>query len=192
MLFTPLFLFLQCFCFVAADTLKSREPQGSVRVWSAMSTDLVDHVYSTNESEVKYLCQYYGFSIEGKKGTTTGYIHTSKQPHTIPLFRLYAIGLTDHFLTNSTEERDYVIKRLGYHLEGILGYVYTSSGPGLVPLYRLHNAPAHDHYYTTSDYEMEDAARNGWAKEGVVGYLNALEEDAPVMTVPTMTPQEPL
>ncbi|GLB39180.1 hypothetical protein LshimejAT787_0603420 [Lyophyllum shimeji] len=148
-----------------------------------MQTDLVDHVYSTNETEVRYLIDFYGFSIEGKKGTATGYIHTSQQPDTVPLFRLYAIGISDHFLTTSVTERDHAIKRLGYHLESTLGYVRTEPGPGLVPFYRLHNAPAHDHYYTTSEHEHEDAARNGWAKEGVVGYLYALEDDAPVLTV---------
>jgi len=173
--------------FVFANSFQPRAPSGVARIWSAMNTDLVDHVYSTNETEVKYLIDFYGFSIEGKKGTATGYIHTEQQPDTIPIFRLYAIGLTDHFYTTSMEERDHAIKRLGYHLEGTLGYVHNSGGPGLVPFYRLHNAPAGDHYYTSSEQEQEDASRNGWAKEGVVGYLYALEDDAPVLTIASNT-----
>ncbi|KAF8067862.1 hypothetical protein FPV67DRAFT_1449463 [Lyophyllum atratum] len=169
---------------VMADSIQPRAPPGVARIWSVMNTDLVDHVYSTNEAEVRYLIDFYGFSIEGKKGTTTGYLHTEQQPDTVPLFRLYAIGLTDHFYTTSMEERDNAIKRLGYHLEGTLGYVRTSDGPGLVPLYRLFNAPAADHYYTSSEQEREDASRNGWAEEGVVGYVYALEDDAPVLNLP--------
>ncbi|KAF5383096.1 hypothetical protein D9615_004977 [Tricholomella constricta] len=165
------------------DSTESRAPPGTTRIWSAMNTDRIDHFYSTNDTEVKFLIDFYGFSLEGPKGTTTGYIYTEEQADTVPLFRLYSIGLIDHFYTTSALERDHSVKRLGYHVEGTLGYVYTSSGPGLVPLYRLHNAPAHDHYYTTSEQEREDASRNGWTQEEVVGYIYPLEEDAPVLEI---------
>ncbi|KAG6853240.1 hypothetical protein C0991_005827 [Blastosporella zonata] len=171
--------------------LQPRDPVGTTRIWSAMQTDLVDHVYSTNSSEIIYLIQFYGFKIEGPKGTTTGYIHTSSSPSgdTVPLYRLYSIGLTDHFLTASEDEKDLAIKRRGYHLEGVLGYVYTTAGAGRVPLYQLHNEPIHDHYYTSSEGEREDASRNGWAEEGVVAYLLPLEDDAPGLVVPSDVPK---
>ncbi|KAG5641992.1 hypothetical protein DXG03_003821 [Asterophora parasitica] len=158
-------------------SLQSKAPLGTTRIWAAMNTDLVDHVYSTNETETKYLIDFYGFSLEGKKGTATGYLYTSEQPYTVPIFRLYSIGLTDHFYTTSALERDHAVKRLGYHIEGTLGYVPTSRAPGLVPFYRLHNSGAHDHYYTTSEQEREDASRNGWAEEEVLGYIFPLEDD---------------
>jgi len=153
------------------DIPETPAPPGTAQLWSAMNTDLVDHVYSTNKSEIQYLIDFYGFSVEGPKGTTTGLIHCHPQPDTVPLFRLYAIVLTDHLYTASVQERNLAIKRLGYHLEEIVGYVHPSPGPGRVPLYRLYNAPAHDHYYTSSEHEREDAARNGWAEEGVVGFI---------------------
>ena len=149
--------------------LQARDPlPGTLQLWSAMNADLVDHVYSTNSSEVDFLKQFYGFSDEG---TVTGYLFAEEQPGTVPLFRLYGIGLTDHLYTTSVEERDNAVKRLGYTLVETVGYVYPSSGAGRVPLYRLHNKGAHDHYYTTSTYQREDAARNGWTNEGIAGYI---------------------
>ncbi|KAG5341406.1 hypothetical protein C0989_010772 [Termitomyces sp. Mn162] len=161
------------------------------RIWSAMQTDLVDHVYSTNASEIVYLCHFYGFSIEGPKGTTTGYAYTSPLPSgdTVPVYRLYSIGLTDHFLTTSEEAKIDAMKRWGYHLEGVLGYVYETGGAGRVPLYQLHNKPIHDHYYTTSEREREDASKNGWTEEDIIGYLLQLEDDAPKLVVPSELPK---
>lgn len=129
---------------------------------------MVDHVYSTNSSEINFLKRFYGFSDEG---TVTGHLYVDQQPETIPLFRLYGIGRTDHLYTTSIGERDHAVKRLGYTVVEIVGYVYGSEGPGRVPLYRLHNMGAHDHYYTTSAYQRDDAARNGWVVEGVAGYM---------------------
>ncbi|KAG6833048.1 hypothetical protein H0H87_012059 [Tephrocybe sp. NHM501043] len=156
-----------------------------------MQTDLVDHVYSTNASEITYLIHFYGYEIEGPKGTTTGYVYTnpSSAGDTVPLYRLYSIGLTDHYLTASDDEKDYAIKRSGYHLEGIVGYVYPTAGSGRVPLYQLHNRPIHDHYYTTSEEEREDASRNGWTEEGVVGYLLPQSADAPKLAFSSAIPK---
>ncbi|KAG5654553.1 hypothetical protein H0H81_000078 [Sphagnurus paluster] len=160
---------------------QTRAPAGTTRIWAAMSTDLVDHVYSTNATELQYLIDFYGFSIEGPKGTGTGYIYTTQQPNTVPVYRLYGIGRTDHFLTTSVQERDLAVKRWGYHVEGILGYIQETPSTGLVPFHRLYNAPIHDHYYTTTEKEREDASRNGWTEEGVLGYIFPLEDDAPAL-----------
>lgn len=154
---------------VIHNSLQARDPlPGTLQLWSAMNTDLVDHVYSTNSSEIDFLKQFYGFSDEG---TVTGYLFAEKQPDTVPLFRLYGIGLTNHFYTTSVEERDHAVKRLGYTLVETVGYVYPSGGAGRVPLYRLHNKGVHDHYYTTSTHQRDDAARNGWTNEGIAGYM---------------------
>jgi hypothetical protein len=151
------------------NTFQPRDPEpGTLQLWSAFNRDLVDHVYSTNSSEIDLLKNFYGFSDEG---TLTGYLYTEQQPDTIPLFRLYGIGLSDHLYTTSTEVRDHAVKRLGYTVVETVGYVYQSGGPGRVPLYQLHNIGAHDHYYTTSTHQRDDAARNGWVDEGAVGYV---------------------
>lgn len=151
------------------DALQPRDPvSGTLQLWSAFNSDLVDHVYSTNSTEIDYLKDFYGFSDEG---TLTGYLHAEPQPSTVPLFRLYAIGLSDHLYTTSTEVRDHAVKRLGYTVVETVGYLYQSGGPGRVPLYQLHNRGAHDHFYTTSADQRDDAARNGWVDEGAVGYV---------------------
>jgi len=117
---------------------------------------------------VEFLVDYYGFRPEE---ISTGYIHTSRQPKTIPFFRLYSVKLDNHLYTTSTKERDLAIKRQGYTLEGTLGYIYTSEGPGRLPLHRLHHPGRNDHYYTTSSEEREEASRNGWGDQGVAGYV---------------------
>jgi hypothetical protein len=131
----------------------------------------MDHLYSTNKTEVEHLMDYYAFEREGPKGTSTGYIYTTRQPNTVPLYRLFSLGLGDHLYTTSLKEREGSIKRYGYTFEGIMGYILTTEGPGRVPLYRLHNPGQHDHYYTTSPDEREEASRHGWGDEGIVGYL---------------------
>jgi hypothetical protein len=143
-------------------------PQGTLQLWSAFNTDLVDHVYSTNSTEIDFFKGFYGFSDEG---TVTGHIFAEQQPDTVPLFRLYGIGNTDHLYTTDIEERDHAIKRLGYTLVETVGYVYPSDGIGRVPLYRLHNKGVHDHYYTTSAPQRDDAAKNGWTDEGIACYM---------------------
>lgn len=115
---------------------------------------------------------YYGFSLQGPQGASTGYIYTTRQPNTVPFYRLYSIRLGNHFYTTSTQERDLAIKRQGYTLGGTMGYIHTSEGSGRVPLYRLHDAGRHDHYYTTSSQEREDASRSGWTDQGIVGYIS--------------------
>lgn len=156
-------------CAALLHSIIARDPlPGTLRLWSAMNTDLVDHVYSTNSSEIDFLKRFYGFSDER---TTTGYLFAEQQPGTLPLFRLYGIGLTDHLYTTSLEERDHAVKRLGYTVVETVGYVYPSGGSGRVSLYRLHNMGMHDHYYTTSTHQRDDAARNGWTDEGVACYI---------------------
>jgi Repeat of unknown function (DUF5648) len=145
--------------------------QDAIPLLSRFNTDLVDHVYTTNSTEIDLLTKFYGFTDEE---TVTGAILELQQPGSVPLFRLYSIGHSDHMYTTSVEERDHAVKRLGYTFVETMGYVYPSSGTGLVPLYQLHNKGAHDHYYTTSAYQRDDAARNGWTNEGIACYVSVL------------------
>lgn len=130
---------------------------------------MVDHFYTTNSSEIQQLLDYYGFTTEEK--TSTGHIFLTEQPETVPLFRLYSLGAADHMYTTSKSVLDHVVKRLGYTVEGILGFVYTEDGPDRAPFFSLHNPDINDHYYTTSADQRDDAAKNGWAIQGGVGYL---------------------
>ena len=52
-----------------------------------------------------------------------GYIATSQQPGTQPLYRLYNPASGQHFYTISDTERQQVIQS-GYKDEGVLGYVW--------------------------------------------------------------------
>lgn len=52
-----------------------------------------------------------------------GYIATSQQPGTQPLYRLYNASAGQHFYTTSESERQSLIQR-GFKDEGVLGYVW--------------------------------------------------------------------
>jgi len=108
-----------------------------------------------------------GYQAEG----TTGYIFPNQQPATVPLFRLYSAGGTDHFYTTNAQERDNAVANLGYTSEGTAGYVYTNGNCGGLPLYRSYNGNGIDHFYTMSGSESDNAVQSGWAKEGIAGYM---------------------
>jgi hypothetical protein len=110
-----------------------------------------------------------GYTAEG----TTGRIFPTQQPQTIPLYRLYNPGGTDHFYTTSAAERDNAVAQLGYQSEGTAGYVYPAGVCGALPLYRSYNLQGIDHFYTMSASESDSAVAIGWTKEGIAAYILA-------------------
>jgi len=156
---------------LSLNEIENNPPPGTVRLWNAHNPQYVDHFYSTNKTEVEYLMTYYNYRLEGRNGTSTGYVYISRQPDTVPLYRLFALGVGNHMYTIFPHERDLLIRRHGYTSEGIIGYIHTSEGPGRLPLYRLYNRGRHDHFYTTSSQERDGISRNGWFDEGIMGYI---------------------
>jgi len=61
-----------------------------------------------------------GYSAEG----ITGYIFPTQVTQTVPLYRSYSAGGTDHFYTVNKAESDNAVANLGYSYEGIAGYVF--------------------------------------------------------------------
>lgn len=108
-----------------------------------------------------------GYTDEG----ITGYIFSNQQLATVPLYRLYSGTGTDHFYTTSASERDNAVANLAYTFEGVAGYIYPDTTCGLLPLYRSYSEQGIDHFYTMNLPEANTAVGNGWAKEGITGYM---------------------
>ena len=60
-----------------------------------------------------------GYSAEG----IAAYIFPSATCSSVPLYRMYSAGATDHFYTTNAEEKDNAVANLGYTYEGIAAYV---------------------------------------------------------------------
>ena len=54
-----------------------------------------------------------------------GYIASSDNAKTTPIYRLYNAAIGDHFYTASSDEATGAIRN-GYKAEGITGYLYLS------------------------------------------------------------------
>jgi hypothetical protein len=87
---------------------------------------------------------------------------------TVPLFRYWNPGNTDHFYTTNFNELG--AGKYGWGYEGIQCYVIPQATPGAIPLYRYWNAQIADHFYTTNFGEL-GSGRYGWAYEGVQCYV---------------------
>ena len=63
----------------------------------------------------------------GRLETVLGYMASSAQPNTVPLYRLMSTKANDHLETISQAEVQSA-QAQGYVFEAVLGYVFTSSG----------------------------------------------------------------
>jgi len=66
-----------------------------------------------------------------------------------------------------------------WRFEGIEGYVSPTPRPYTVPLRRLFNKKSLDHLYTTSTVEADNAAANGFNREGFAGHVVPADRDIP-------------
>ncbi|KAJ7574095.1 hypothetical protein C8J56DRAFT_1008102 [Mycena floridula] len=120
-----------------------------------------------HSSEMENAVLNLGYNSEG----ITGNIFTTQQSATTPFFRLFSPGVSDHFYTTSTAERDRAAAEDGYNEEGTAGFVYTDANCGGSPLCRLYNVNTADHFYTISVAERESAAASGYVFERIAAYI---------------------
>jgi hypothetical protein len=119
------------------------------------------HVYTTNQGEITGA----GWTPAG----TVGFVATSQESGTEPLYRIL-LANGDHFYTTSASERGTVLGQGGKD-EGIVGYIASSQQPGSKPLYRLVSTKDGTHFYTSSPADLATAAARGYKQEGVIGYV---------------------
>ncbi|NLH22779.1 MAG: hypothetical protein GX463_11530, partial [Methanothrix sp.] len=91
---------------------------------------------------------------------------------TVPVYRMYHPGQTDHFYTTNYNEYNTIAPTYGYLKEGILGNIYDSSQAGTIPIYRMYHPGQTDHFYTTNYNEYNTIAPTyGYLKEGTLGNI---------------------
>ena len=98
----------------------------------------------------------------------TGYVYSSQQPGTIPIFRWYNPGNGDHFYTADPAGE---LAPQSYNYEGVGWYMFKDRVVNSVPLNRWYNPTNGDHFYTT-DATGELAPQGGYRPEGITGYLH--------------------
>jgi len=102
------------------------------RFWNGT---VADHYYSRWPSPPS------GYVFECNEG----YVFSSSETGTIPLYQYYSAGGTDHFYSTT-----YYPDLSGYEFQGTVCYVYDSYAPGRLSLYRWWSLGGADHFYTTS------------------------------------------
>jgi hypothetical protein len=105
-------------------------------------------------------------------------IYQSGSFETVPVYRFYNPGISNHFYTASEEERSALVQnpQYGWNFEGAVFYTYGYPAPSTVPVYRF--AGALEHYYTTSEDEKDLLIQNpqwGWIFENVAFYAYAAQ-----------------
>jgi hypothetical protein len=93
---------------------------------------------------------------------------TLRSPGTVPLYRYWNGGISDHFYTTNWSELG--AGRYGWEFEETQCYVFPSQVAGSVPLHRYWNGSAGDHFYTTNWNEL-GAGKSGYVYEGVQCYV---------------------
>lgn len=126
-----------------------------------------DHLYTTSYNE-KTTAIAGGCIDQG----IAGYIFSSPQSGTVPLYRLFSPGFFNHAYTIDAAERDALqAPPHDYIYEGVAGYVFSSrEAQGTQPLYRAWCAAYTDNFYTFNLNEFNDKLRSGCIDEGNEGF----------------------
>ncbi len=142
----------------------------SVPIYRMYNSVTSEHLYTTSKAEFDSCGKgaYKDWKAEGvawnapAKGTAGA----------SPVWRLYNEGLGDHHYTASAGERDALVSKAGWKVEGVAFYT-AAKGNGTVGLYRLYNGGLMkgQHHYTASAGERDALVANaGWKAEGVAFY----------------------
>lgn len=126
------------------------------RVYRA--TGSLGHLYGLDASEAVL----YEQTVEASRYF---WLLTTPAPGASPLYRCDKGG-GRRFLTRSSR-----CEGLDQPPELLMGYVADGPTCGAVPLYRLFSGAQSDHLYTLSEDERDQAARQGYRPEGIVGWV---------------------
>ena len=160
-------LILLCAFVFAAAVMLLAAAQPDVPLYRLVSRKTGDHLYTTNAAEKDNAVKSYDYALEG----IVGYIWSSQQPGTEPLFRLVGAN-QDHLYTTNPTERDRAINQYHYKLEGVTGYIAKTALPGTEALFHAYNPKDGDQLYTTSAQERDNALKlYHYQNEGTVGYV---------------------
>jgi len=139
-----------------------------------------DHFYTANASEINATVNgqvgNHGYKCEG----SIGHVFTSQVTGSVPLYRYWNSGSSDHFYTANPNEigatQNGQTGNFGYTCEGIVGYVFVDQEPLARPLHRYWHEGNKDHFYTDNGNEIGTIVNGqsgnfGYKCEGVCGWL---------------------
>jgi hypothetical protein len=137
-------------------------------LWNARITD---SIYTVSDARRDWLEREQGYVDMG----IVAYVDAGPTLNAQPLI-CFHIGAprTDTVCTNSYVEHR-MLRALGYRNVGTEGFVQRDPVPGSVPLYRVSHPPHEDrdaeHRFVLSSQEVERLRKDGWAYDGVKGYV---------------------
>jgi len=140
-------------------------------LYQTVNATVNDYFYTVLPSERDIALNQYAYSNLGVAAN----MESVQIAGSLPFKRFYKwLPQTDHFYTISSADESYVLSN-GWVFERIEGYAYPTQKPGTVPLYRLNQwFPATsdlEHFYTTSTAARDGKLQQGWASDGIVGYV---------------------
>ena len=160
-----------CLLVLAGFLLSFNAFSARVPLYATYSGSFTDWFYTTNAYE-KNLAVSYGYSDFG----ILAYCEDQQVSGTSPLKRFYnGPPATDHFYTIQQSEVD-IVSAYGWVYEGTECYFYNSQVPDSTPVYRLSYADGSGdfiHRFTTAAWERDAIILQGWAYDGVAGYVFA-------------------
>ncbi|KAJ7616612.1 hypothetical protein FB45DRAFT_716372, partial [Roridomyces roridus] len=99
----------------------SQQYAGTVRFFRLWNGGSGDHFYTTNATEVDSAVTHNGYVHEDDKAPM--WIYPDQLCGSVPLYRMYNNGASDHFYTIDAAERDDAAAH-GWSFEWIAGYVF--------------------------------------------------------------------
>jgi len=139
-------------------------PSAAVPLRRFFDPALADYVYTTEASEAASLAGA-GLIDQG----VAGKVLSAKAAGTVALYRLKKED-GRHVFTFDEGERKALIAK-GAVTERTTGYLYPSPAAGTTPLYRMSKDGVP--YLTADNGDVQSRQANGWANEGVRGYVLA-------------------
>jgi len=117
-----------------------------------------EHLYTTDDYEVRVLFKSQGWGYEGTAWYSAG--------TGTPVYRLYNAKLGNHLYTTDTHEVEVLTTTEGWTADFDGAPVMYSSGD--VNIYRLYNQPLNGmHHWTTDQNEYNVLPSQGWTQENI-------------------------
>ena len=145
-------------------------------LYSLTSATASDRLFTTDASEVERALQSGSYVVAGDS-PIIAYVYNNATARniagTVPLYRLYNAGGTDHYLTASWAEVESAAGK-GYAYEGVVGFAHGTAACGAVPFYRIFQPEVLVHLFTTNATQRDaSVSRRGYVDEGITGYVFA-------------------
>lgn len=134
-------------------------------LWNSSMNTTRDALGGTGHFQFPTVANGKVYVPNGAPGITVYGLLSNPAP-SLPVFRLYAPFISDHFYTVNGAEESAAAEE-GYGLEFVIGYAPAFGSAGAAAVYRLYQPSYGDHFYTTSPSEVGYAENYGYVAEGI-------------------------